>query len=795
MLPSIISVTKPRHDWQLYASCIILEVKVSYDITPSQASVFIAYMDLQELGLNKNKKNKNLEVPRKNVKLVSLLPGKGMLRYHRALVMIAAGNLEAVVRTLSGDSTLRMNELQSSEVQHILKLPGDNSIMKLLGWCDTVPNYLICEYLSGGTLSDHLTEEFSPQKVHQYGNTKQKRFQVAEKGNAEHLPKYALQVARGLKFLTKHRITSANQKDMFRIVNKLTSPEVDNTLPKYDVAENLANRFVDFFQQKVNSLQHAYPDYGTGNTPMEQCKSKSVFTAFKEVSEQDVLEVINSSPVTSCFLDPLPTFVFKECISDLLPVITKIVNLSLTSGQLPCSLKQAVIIPHIKKPKLDANNLANYRPISNLPYLSKLIERIVCKQFQDYLSNNDLYARMQSAYRANYSTETAQLYVQNSLLCALDERKDALLVLLDFSSAFDTINHQTLLTRLHERYGVDGIPLYWMKSYLANRTQCVIVDQNLSKDVTLATGVPQGSVLGPLLYTLYVAPLHDLIISANMQTVIYADDIQLFTSFHPDHCSDAIQKIQNCIADVKSWAISNNLFINDSKTEILHATSQFKSTTIKSISVKIDQTTITPSTHVKSLGVVLDPHLSMKQQVNAVCKSSYNAVRKISRIRKFLTKDITTKLFVNPGLRSKKVLLDAAGRCKLYDFVSMENAKEWTKLFWNENVPFQWMSPEFLFLETISPAGDVWSFGVLLWEIFSYGSEPYKGQNRSDVEKSLREKRQLPMPDNCPGAIWQVMITCREPAVEERLKIDDVTYKLAAMCHEDKVSVLGKNKF
>ncbi|PIK47658.1 hypothetical protein BSL78_15465 [Apostichopus japonicus] len=251
---------------------------------------------------------------------------------------------------------------------------------------------------------------------------------------------------------------------------------------------------------------------------------------------------------------------------------------------------------------------------------------------------------MQSAYRANYSTETAQLYVQNSLLCALDERKDALLVLLDFSSAFDTINHQTLLTRLHERYGVDGIPLYWMKSYLANRTQCVIVDQNLSKDVTLATGVPQGSVLGPLLYTLYVAPLHDLIISANMQTVIYADDIQLFTSFHPDHCSDAIQKIQNCIADVKSWAISNNLFINDSKTEILHATSQFKSTTIKSISVKIDQTTITPSTHVKSLGVVLDPHLSMKQQVNAVCKSSYNAVRKISRIRKFLTKDITTKL-------------------------------------------------------------------------------------------------------------------------------------------------------
>ncbi|PIK62505.1 putative muscle, skeletal receptor tyrosine-protein kinase isoform X1 [Apostichopus japonicus] len=164
-------------------------------------------MDLQELEVNKNKTNKNLEVPEKNVKLVSLLPGKGMLRYHKALVMRAAGNLEAVVRTLSGDSTLRMNELQSSEVQHILKLPCDNSIMKLFGWCATGTNTALVK-MCGGTLSDHLTEEFSPHKVHQYGNTKQKRFQVAEKGNADHLPKYALQVARGLKFLTTHRFVS-----------------------------------------------------------------------------------------------------------------------------------------------------------------------------------------------------------------------------------------------------------------------------------------------------------------------------------------------------------------------------------------------------------------------------------------------------------------------------------------------------------------------------------------------------------------------------------------------------------
>ena len=158
----------------------------------------------------------------------------------------------------------------------------------------------------------------------------------------------------------QQQISSANQRDMFRVVNRLTSPNSDSTLPNDCDPKHLVNRFADYFHLKVRNLMVDNDSHAVVE-PSSSSSCTSLFKGFQEVTEHDVLKVINSSTVTSCFLDPLPAHVFKECVSELLPVITKIVNLSIISGHVPNSLKQDVIIPHIKKPQLDTENLANYR--------------------------------------------------------------------------------------------------------------------------------------------------------------------------------------------------------------------------------------------------------------------------------------------------------------------------------------------------------------------------------------------------------------------------------------------------
>ena len=162
------------------------------------------------------------------------------------------------------------------------------------------------------------------------------------------------------------------------------------------------------------------------------------------------------------------------------------------TGVVPKELKISRIIPLLKKPSLDMDCLQNYRPISNLPLLAKVLERVVTKQLQTYLEEHHLYANMQSAYRRFHSTETALLRVTNDLLRAVDQHHEAVLVLLDLSAAFDTIDHGILLQRLTTRYGITSSALAWFTSYLKGRVQTVNINGTLSEERALRFGVPQG---------------------------------------------------------------------------------------------------------------------------------------------------------------------------------------------------------------------------------------------------------------------------------------------------------------
>ena len=184
------------------------------------------------------------------------------------------------------------------------------------------------------------------------------------------------------------------------------------------------------------------------------------------------------------------------------------------SGEFPTSLKKSIL----KKLDLDSEIYQNYRPLANISFMSKVIEKSVAIQTYSYLNNNALFPSLQSAYRAHHSSETALLRVTNDILKALDSRNDVILILLDHSAAFDTLDHNILLSRLHLYFGFKGIVLNWFTYLLPSRSYTrVNIAGSSSSPRNLHYGVPQGSILGPLLFTLYIAPLQDVIATFNPQ--------------------------------------------------------------------------------------------------------------------------------------------------------------------------------------------------------------------------------------------------------------------------------------
>ena len=197
---------------------------------------------------------------------------------------------------------------------------------------------------------------------------------------------------------------------------------------------------------------------------------------FNEVTPETVHALIKKSPSKSCPLDPIPTRTLKACTEELVPVITSLVNSSLLRGIFPNAFKEGRLQPKIKKTTLDKEKLDNFRPITNLAFVSKIVERTVaCQCNNHYLVTNHLYPKLQAAYQQFHSTETALLRVQNDILRAIDDKKEVILVLLDVSAAFDTIDHNILLSRLQTQYGFTDTVIKWFESYLRGRSQRVVI--------------------------------------------------------------------------------------------------------------------------------------------------------------------------------------------------------------------------------------------------------------------------------------------------------------------------------
>ena len=360
---------------------------------------------------------------------------------------------------------------------------------------------------------------------------------------------------------------NADQGTLFKAINKIMHRKNENPLPEHESSLDLANEFSDFFQEKVAKIRQNFSEDSNDALFYDTPQTERNFTSFNALDDDEITKIISQSTRKYCELDPIPSSLLKQCTVEIMPVIKRIIKQSICDGYFPKSCKKAIVKPLLKKPNLDSI-LKNYRPVSNLSYIGKLIEKSACVQISKYMSENSIGEPLQSAYKANHSTETAILWIFDQLLTNLDNNNAVLLTLLDLSAAFDTVDHKILLERLRVTQGITDNALKWFSSYLQERTMQVCVNGEYSKPVTLDVSLPQGSQLGPRLYSDYTQPIGQLIRILQLLFHGYADDTQLLKAISSvAELESALQHLASSIKRIGTWMNDNKLKLSPEKNQ------------------------------------------------------------------------------------------------------------------------------------------------------------------------------------------------------------------------------------
>jgi len=272
--------------------------------------------------------------------------------------------------------------------------------------------------------------------------------------------------------------------------------------------------------------------------------------------------------------------------------------------------------------------------------LSKVLEKVVAACLEHHLDRNSLHDDVQSAYRSCHSTATALLRVHHDITVALDNNCCAVLLMLDLSAAFDTIDHDILIQRLEYSFWIIESALMWFNSYLTGRTQRVAVGSTISNTLHLKFGVPQGSVLGPRLYCMFAKPIGEICKRHNMLYHCYADDTQVYLVIEPcDNWNNVSIRLQVCLSDISSWMRTNLLKLNQDKTELIIFAPKHRMQTFTQCELVFDGIVVSDASFVKNLGVYFDKTLTMDKQSSAIAKSCYYQIRNIGRIRSYISDD------------------------------------------------------------------------------------------------------------------------------------------------------------
>ena len=445
-------------------------------------------------------------------------------------------------------------------------------------------------------------------------------------------------------YKTKIEGCGNDNNKLFGILDGLLGKESSYVLPQCHSEILLANKFKDFFLKKIEDISSNF-ELSFVERPFSLIPDFPLnpFDSFAPISLADMMTLIRKSKKTFCDNDPfdLRLFEFDEICEPLAQYFCGIVNHSFDSGLFPVSEKFAVVRPLIKG-KNDPDQLASYRPLYNTSFLSKVLESAALSQLLTHLNNFESFPKVQSAYRKFHSVETAMCKIYNDLIIRKYSGECTILVLLDLSAAFDTIDHDLLKKDL-KILGLGGKALSWFESYLENREFCVNIGRQFSDRARMRTGIPQGSVLGPVLFIIYTIELYYLLQSINVDCHFYADDTQLY--FSVEDSQGGQERLNEVYAAVENWMISRKLKLNSGKTEIMLIGSPCKIRLLSNFKEMIvGNSVVTLADQVRSLGVILDQTLTLKKQLNNTKrKVIYNLIN-ISRISKYINEASRMKL-------------------------------------------------------------------------------------------------------------------------------------------------------
>jgi hypothetical protein len=435
----------------------------------------------------------------------------------------------------------------------------------------------------------------------------------------------------------KFQQCEGDSKKTWRILKEITRTDINKeTTEPENMNKEKANKFNKFFATVGTEIQKK----------LRVMKHRSTFSGlagFKFVleTEENVEKLIDRiRPDVAVGYDDISARLIKDAKQTITPYITKMINIGYETNTFPDSMKVTNIKALHKKNNID--DISNYRPISILPTLSKIFERAATDQLVTYLEKNNLINRNQHAYRKGHSTQTCLVELTNLLYMNMERRRYSGIASLDLSKAYDSISHSLLLHKLaHLGLGEDCIK--WTKSYLNNRRQRTKFKQHLSDEETITSGIPQGSIIGPVLFICFTNDLAE-VFGDECHMISYADDTQLIVEAR--NLNQLKVKIENVIKLAQGWYERNSMKNNIGKTEILVMSKGNKAEELViNVIDEGEPVTIKSKREIKILGIFLDNKLEWTKQVNNVKKNALNTIRNLHRVRNLLPVKEKIKLY------------------------------------------------------------------------------------------------------------------------------------------------------